>query len=215
MALISPITMIQQPPGRKPPFGTPLNRSHPLAQGLVGAWLFNEGGGNKVTDATIYNPWLHTRNNDILSCSWNTGPNGRNILFNGTTSPASYIKLGISNNYGNYFSNGITILTSCKCIASAANKTIFSADSDTSTARFIRVNITADEKPYFVTFNNTTTYYECLSDTILTNGLYYHLAFSCDNVKNRIYINGVFNKEVNSNTLNTSTNNAATTIGMY
>jgi len=30
----------------KPPIGATLNRSHPLARGLVGAWLLNEGGGD-------------------------------------------------------------------------------------------------------------------------------------------------------------------------
>jgi hypothetical protein len=32
--------------------GTQLNKSHLLARGLVGCWIFNEGGGNKVFDAS-------------------------------------------------------------------------------------------------------------------------------------------------------------------
>jgi len=34
----------------KPPKGAMLNRGHPLSRGLVGCWLMNEGGGNKVYD---------------------------------------------------------------------------------------------------------------------------------------------------------------------
>ncbi len=34
----------------KPTRGIRLNKSHPLARGLVGYWLFNEGSGNKVFD---------------------------------------------------------------------------------------------------------------------------------------------------------------------
>ncbi len=34
----------------KPARGIQLNKSHPLARGLVGYWLFNEGSGNKVFD---------------------------------------------------------------------------------------------------------------------------------------------------------------------
>jgi len=34
----------------KPPKGAMLNRGHPLARGLVGCWLMNEGGGNIVND---------------------------------------------------------------------------------------------------------------------------------------------------------------------
>ena len=35
---------------QKPYLGTQLNLSHPLAQGLVGCWLMNEGAGNKAFD---------------------------------------------------------------------------------------------------------------------------------------------------------------------
>jgi hypothetical protein len=36
---------------RKPPFGTPVDRSHPLSQGLIGCFPLNEGGGGSVGDA--------------------------------------------------------------------------------------------------------------------------------------------------------------------
>jgi len=35
-------------PRKKPPYGSRLDPTHPLSQGLVGCWLLNEGGGNKV-----------------------------------------------------------------------------------------------------------------------------------------------------------------------
>jgi len=37
-------------PYEKPMYGALLNPYHPLARGLVGCWLFNEGGGNIVYD---------------------------------------------------------------------------------------------------------------------------------------------------------------------
>lgn len=36
----------------KPPPGTPINWQHPLASGLIGCWIFNEGGGLTAYDAT-------------------------------------------------------------------------------------------------------------------------------------------------------------------
>ena len=36
----------------KPPFGTPINRAHPLSQGIVGAWLLQEGGGLAAYSST-------------------------------------------------------------------------------------------------------------------------------------------------------------------
>lgn len=38
-------------PNQKPPLGAQLNWSHPLAQGLVGAWLMNEGSGSVVNNS--------------------------------------------------------------------------------------------------------------------------------------------------------------------
>ena len=34
----------------KPPVGTQINWGHPLAAGLVGAWLVNENGGKTLRD---------------------------------------------------------------------------------------------------------------------------------------------------------------------
>lgn len=39
-------------PYRKPPPGTMVNQTHPLAQGLVGAWLMNEGAGTYLYDSS-------------------------------------------------------------------------------------------------------------------------------------------------------------------
>ncbi len=47
---------------QKPVRGTPLNKSHPLARGLVGSWLLNEGTGDTVSDGV--NP---SHNGDFLS----------------------------------------------------------------------------------------------------------------------------------------------------
>ena len=41
-------------PRIKPPLGSVLNPDHPLSQGLVGCWLLNEGGGEKVYNLTHY-----------------------------------------------------------------------------------------------------------------------------------------------------------------
>jgi hypothetical protein len=45
---------------RKPPYGAPVDRGHPLAQGLRGFWSFSEGGGPVVHDAFGTNPlrWM-------------------------------------------------------------------------------------------------------------------------------------------------------------
>lgn len=59
--------MIQLPWIHKPPYGVKLNRQHPLAQGLVGCWLMNEGGGSNIFDLARYN---HGVIDDVIS--WNS-----------------------------------------------------------------------------------------------------------------------------------------------
>lgn len=71
----------------KPLFAAGLNRAHPLAQGLVGCWLFNEGGGNKAYD---YSGQEHhgvlTSMNDppIATSGWCAGPHGGAVAFDGS-----------------------------------------------------------------------------------------------------------------------------------
>ena len=63
---------------QKPPVGFQINWSHPLARGLVGCWLFNEGGGNKVYDLAKNN-----HGTLINRPLWWTGRNGYALKFDG------------------------------------------------------------------------------------------------------------------------------------
>jgi len=67
-------------PQLKPTRGIRLNKSHPLARGLVGCWLFNEGSGGQVFD-------LSGNRNDgsLVSTTWVPGKFGSAINFPGST----------------------------------------------------------------------------------------------------------------------------------
>jgi hypothetical protein len=78
----------------KPPFGARLKLDHPLARGLVSAWLFNEGSGNKAYDSSGQgNHGTLTGMNDppVATSGWNSGPHGGGLAFDGTD---DYIPLG-------------------------------------------------------------------------------------------------------------------------
>ena len=69
----------------KPIRGTKLNLAHPLSRGLFNAWLFNEGGGNKVYDC------IEGRVADLVnSVTWQYGKAGHGLRFGGN---GDYIQL--------------------------------------------------------------------------------------------------------------------------
>ena len=70
----------------KPPVGSQINWGHPLARGLVGCWLLNEGAGRKAYDLSEY------RNHGTLTSmaipptpnsGWNPGRTGIGLSFDG------------------------------------------------------------------------------------------------------------------------------------
>lgn len=71
----------------KPPCGVQLNRNHPLAQGLVGCWLFNEGSGLRANDLSgNNNTGVLTNFEPMSSTSGWTGDgtnHGTSLKFNG------------------------------------------------------------------------------------------------------------------------------------
>jgi hypothetical protein len=71
----------------KPVLGSTIDFNHPLSQGLVGCWLFNEQAGNKIYD--LANNFESTFYNGPI---WDKKHNG-SILFDGTN---DYIGLNAS-----------------------------------------------------------------------------------------------------------------------
>lgn len=59
----------------KPVLGRQLNSGHPLARGLVGCWLMNEGGGNRVADLSG-NDNNGTINSGNANNGWRSGMSG-------------------------------------------------------------------------------------------------------------------------------------------
>ena len=66
-------------PAAKTIRGTQLNRTHPLARGLVGCWLMNEGCGNQIFDLS------GNKNTGTFSgnTSWTAGQHGYCLSFDG------------------------------------------------------------------------------------------------------------------------------------
>lgn len=67
----------------KPFRGARLNRTHPLARGLVGCWIFNEGSGDKVYDLSGYGNHGTLTNMDPPT-DWVGGKHGWALDFDGS-----------------------------------------------------------------------------------------------------------------------------------
>jgi len=65
----------------KPRLGARINKGHPLAKGLVGYWLMNEGTGNTVQDLSLNNN-IGTLVSDVI---WQPGKFGPALYFTGVT----------------------------------------------------------------------------------------------------------------------------------
>jgi len=64
----------------KPVLGSQLNLGHPLATGLVGCWLMNEGSGNKVFDSSE-----NGNHGTITAATWTACKFGSGLNFSGTS----------------------------------------------------------------------------------------------------------------------------------
>jgi hypothetical protein len=79
----------------KPPAGTLLDRSHPLARGLVALWPLYAGNGNKAASIASPSSYLTSSAaatwNGTLGSQWQITPRGMAANFDGTT---NYIDVG-------------------------------------------------------------------------------------------------------------------------
>lgn len=83
--------LIPQPWQSKPPPGTPINWSHPLAQGLVLCFAFNEGGGNSLVDLTAGQ--LCAISGDVFTWTSTIDGSGANQGGNGFTAGWNFVNV--------------------------------------------------------------------------------------------------------------------------
>jgi len=88
----------------KPPVGTQIDWGHPLANGLIGCWLLNEGGGQTATDLVGLSHGAFT---NMSGSNWRGGLDGIGTYLSATN---QYITCG-ANPILNQASSAITVIT--------------------------------------------------------------------------------------------------------
>lgn len=107
----------------KPPAGVQLNHNHPLAQGLVGCWLFNEGSGLIANDLSGNNNHGTLINFEPFSSTsgWTGGNQGTSLQFDASN---DYIQL--NNSMGITSRNEYTISFWANTEVGAVNPSVYS-----------------------------------------------------------------------------------------
>jgi hypothetical protein len=82
----------------KPVLGSQIQMGHPLAKGLVGCWLKNEGSGNIIQDLSGNG----NKGSFVIYPIWSSGKFGHSLLYNGTSPQGSCIGVP-SIDFGYYF----------------------------------------------------------------------------------------------------------------
>src|SRR2546430_2775798 len=131
----------------KPPLGAQINWGHPLAQGLVGCWLFNEAGGGIVKDALcrldgtfagtakpswVDGPFGKAINFVHASTSWISLPSDPALLLTGPMTWVGSVKPGSTSNYvvmANTNSDGSDVPFDIETLAGSAKLTFVHVNS--------------------------------------------------------------------------------------
>lgn len=165
----------------KPTRGILLNKNHPLARGLVGCWLMNEGTGLKVHDLSGNQArYLGDFKNNV---SWVAGKSGRALYFDGTN---DIVKLQIWDG-----GTKVTLFARVKFEEAIGNiEQIVTADSYQNGLRTFHFRRSDAGKLQFVVFVGNVAK-TITGNTTLTSGVWWSVVGVNDGTNSHIFVNGL------------------------
>jgi hypothetical protein len=117
---------------QKPPLGVPVNWGDPLARGLVGCWLMNEGGGNIVNDLSGNGRYILLPSG-ATQPQWQASTSGPSLYFDGGDVTGG---TGIIGNWNPY---EFTVCIKCRVDDLGSDRIILSAYGTDSSDEVIRM----------------------------------------------------------------------------
>ena len=188
-------------PEQKPVLGNWINWGNPLSNSLVGYWLMNEGGGNKVYDSS------GNRNNGTLS-----GPD----WIAGKFGPALDINSGDVITVPN---SAVLNITAKLSLCAWVKIEVIPGASETYGVICKASNIATDEVQYSWTigqfgpsdsllnfvYKSGGSWYPHVSTSALGLNVWYHIVATYDGTNVKIYINGVLDNTIGAGTSTLST----------
>lgn len=161
---------------RKPPLGTQINSGHPLAKGLVGCWLMNEGGGNKIYDLSINNA-LGTLQN---SPPWVAGTAFDNYELSFTSTSSQYVSINKLLQLADFT---VSLWLTATDFASSYVVLSYSANGQSFIGTLTSNTV--------ISYRNESTVLRSFTVPALTAKKLYHLVLTRTGSTNRCYINTV------------------------
>ncbi len=179
--ILAPTRSIVRP---KPLVGTQIDRGHPLARGLVGAWLMNEGAGSVVRDVSG-----NGYTGAITSATWSPGRFGTCLAMGGS---------------GTVNAGDIEVLDGCSaltisiwCMATTLGFPDIGVlvNKDAGSARSFYLRVGTKETLSFGVYNSDGTLGSTTSDAFWKSdaGTWRHIVGVWDGTTVSAYINGVLN----------------------
>jgi len=169
----------------KPPPGIKLNHAHPLARGLVGCWLMNEGTGSKVADLSG-----NGNDGDIEGATWAGSKSGGGLDFDGTD---DYIRIANSDSL-NFGSGAFSVSAWVNSSASyaGAEGEIVEKRGETVPYWVLRFEDGASAgKIHFQVADAEADYANSLSSSTYNDGAWHYIvAVYYGNSTSKIYIDG-------------------------
>ena len=176
---------------QKPFRGAQLNRTHPLAKGLVGCWLFNELTGETVFDLSGYG------NNGTLEngVAWYNG----GLDFDGDN---DYVSIGYTNFPNTFGTVEMWIKPTNGWSSSESTDDIIFEMGSAGDDRLI-FYLNDDGHIRFMLYKGTAEYAYSIATTFSSK--LYHLVGTFDNTGIKLYIDGISQVDGSANTISAIT----------
>jgi hypothetical protein len=192
---------------QKPQLGRRPNFCHPLAKGLVGCWLMNEGSGTVVQD-------LSGKGNmgTITNTLWVPGKFGPCLNFDGSGDYVSASRLGAIAPASDY---SVCFWTKFNTVGGSSRFVIDQVRN--SGDRFaVFTNDSGTSPKIIFEHYNGSSYNPVRGRTILTTGSWYYFCLvnnGADQAQKKIYLNGIDNTEATTTDLSPGSDASSFHIG--
>ncbi len=186
---------------QQPPLGTPLNRSHPLSQGLVGCFPLNEGGGQIALD----NTGIGIQNGTLTSgATFTNTAKGSAVLFDGVNDYISCTNSTTSSYLSSPAAFG-SISAWINLNLLGTNKGIVSkGDAAVSDRNGYIFRVSSANKILLEICSASASKAQGGATSLVTN-IWYHAACTWSNTTITVYLNGV-NDGTSANTISAVSN---------